>query len=260
MGRTFIVVGAAVGAFLAWGGDAHAAVCDDHANQADAQHAADTRDADGDGVYCESLPCPCSRASGGEGGPRERTTPARRRSAPRPRSKNRRRAGARRYRARIVAVIDGDTVRVRYHRGRKGTRTVRLIGIDTPETQRPGVPVECGGVEATHRMLRLAFTRPRDTDGDGLVDREGGTGRTVTLTTDPTQDTVDRYGRHLGYLTTVGGRDLGRAMLSAGRAKVYVYDGRRFRRHAAYRRASRAARRAKLGAWKGCGGDFHRRR
>jgi len=33
--------------------------CSDFANQAAAQRAANTRDADGDGVYCESLPCPC---------------------------------------------------------------------------------------------------------------------------------------------------------------------------------------------------------
>jgi hypothetical protein len=37
-----------------------AAVCSDYPNQAAAQRAADTRDADGDGIYCESLPCPCS--------------------------------------------------------------------------------------------------------------------------------------------------------------------------------------------------------
>jgi hypothetical protein len=37
-----------------------AAVCADYSNQAAAQHAADTRDSDGDGVYCESLPCPCA--------------------------------------------------------------------------------------------------------------------------------------------------------------------------------------------------------
>lgn len=36
-----------------------AATCADHPNQAAAQRAADTRDPDGDGLYCESLPCPC---------------------------------------------------------------------------------------------------------------------------------------------------------------------------------------------------------
>jgi Protein of unknown function (DUF1524) len=39
---------------------AQAATCADFPNQAAAQEAANTRDSDGDGVYCESLPCPCS--------------------------------------------------------------------------------------------------------------------------------------------------------------------------------------------------------
>jgi len=33
-----------------------AATCPDYTNQADAQRAADTRDADGDGVYCVISP------------------------------------------------------------------------------------------------------------------------------------------------------------------------------------------------------------
>ena len=37
-------------------------------NQSAAQAAADTVDADGDGIYCESLPCPCSSVAGGGGG------------------------------------------------------------------------------------------------------------------------------------------------------------------------------------------------
>ena len=37
-----------------------AATCSDYSNQAAAQHAADTRDPDNDGRYCEDLPCPCA--------------------------------------------------------------------------------------------------------------------------------------------------------------------------------------------------------
>src|SRR3954470_21279360 len=48
---------------------AHAsATCADYPNQAAAQRAADTRDADGDGIYCESLPCPCLKPADGGGG------------------------------------------------------------------------------------------------------------------------------------------------------------------------------------------------
>jgi len=56
-----LVIIAALAGVLAPPGGAQAAVCADYANQAAAQRAADTRDADGDGIYCESLPCPCLR-------------------------------------------------------------------------------------------------------------------------------------------------------------------------------------------------------
>ena len=51
-----------------------AATCSDYSNQADAQRAADTRDADGDGIYCESLPCPCLKP--GSGAPPPKKKPA----------------------------------------------------------------------------------------------------------------------------------------------------------------------------------------
>lgn len=44
------------------------ATCSDYSNQADAQRAKDTRDQDGDGLYCEDLPCPCLKPGGGGGG------------------------------------------------------------------------------------------------------------------------------------------------------------------------------------------------
>jgi hypothetical protein len=48
---------------------ASAATCSDYSSQADAQRAQDTRDADGDGIYCESLPCPCLKpGDSGTGG------------------------------------------------------------------------------------------------------------------------------------------------------------------------------------------------
>src|SRR5947209_14002618 len=50
---------AAVVAGLLGASPAHAAVCADFPNQAAAQRAHNTRDGDHDGIYCESLPCPC---------------------------------------------------------------------------------------------------------------------------------------------------------------------------------------------------------
>jgi hypothetical protein len=64
-GLAFIVAMLVVG----WTPDpASAATCSDYTNQADAQRAQDTRDADGDGVYCESLPCPCLKPGDNSGG------------------------------------------------------------------------------------------------------------------------------------------------------------------------------------------------
>jgi 5-methylcytosine-specific restriction endonuclease McrA len=39
--------------------NAQAKTCADYTNQAAAQRGHDTRDADGDGIFCEALPCPC---------------------------------------------------------------------------------------------------------------------------------------------------------------------------------------------------------
>src|SRR5881392_559291 len=47
---------------------AQAHTCADYPNQAAAQKAADTRDADHDGIYCEDLPCPCLKPGSTGGG------------------------------------------------------------------------------------------------------------------------------------------------------------------------------------------------
>jgi hypothetical protein len=59
------------------GQPAQAATCADYSNQAAAQHARDTRDADGDRIYCESLPCPCAKpGDAGSGGDPQPDPPA----------------------------------------------------------------------------------------------------------------------------------------------------------------------------------------
>ena len=81
--------------------------------------------------------------------------------------------------ATVVRGIDGDTIRVRV-RGK--AHTVRLIGVDTPETVHPTKTVQHFGAEAS------AYTKA------------ALEGKTVTLEADPTGDTVDRYGRLLRYV------------------------------------------------------------
>jgi micrococcal nuclease len=64
--------------------------------------------------------------------------------------------------ARVVRVIDGDTIEARIG---DEIEDVRLIGVDTPETVKPGTPVQCFGERAsrftkrrlTGRSVRLVF-------------------------------------------------------------------------------------------------------
>ena len=58
-----LLLTSAVVALAAVGGPpAYASTCADYTNQAAAQHAHDTRDADGDGIYCESPAMPVREA------------------------------------------------------------------------------------------------------------------------------------------------------------------------------------------------------
>jgi endonuclease YncB( thermonuclease family) len=209
--------------------------CSDFANQRDAQNYflslggpasdPDRLDGDGDGIACDSLPCPC----GASAGPAPQPTPTPRKTA-------------QVIQARITSVTDGDTVEVRAFDAQRTHYRVRLIGIDTPEEY---PDVECGAVGATANMRRMALD-------------SGGRGRRVVLTTDPTQDTFDRYGRLLAYVRTTGGNQLNVAQVAAGWAKVYVYNGKPFQQVARFRSAARRARAAHRGVWARCGGDFHR--
>ncbi len=147
--------------------------------------------------------------------------------------------------ARIVRVIDGDTLHVR-PRGSAGIVKVRLVGIDAPETTtlRTG-SAECGGDAAAAAARDLARQSP-----------------VVTLRTDSRQGARDRYGRLLAYVEP---RDTGvisaatfqEALLAGGWAAVYrSRDG--FDRGADLERAADAARTQRRGLWRSCGGDFRR--
>ena len=83
----------------------------------------------------------------------------------------------------VERVIDGDSIEVRVD---GQTHTVRLIGVDTPETKHPTKAVQSFGREAT------AFTKAHLE------------GKTVALEKDRTGDTVDRYGRLLRYVRLDG--------------------------------------------------------
>jgi len=141
-------------------------------------------------------------------------------------------------RGKVVHVADGDTIDVAV---RERTVRVRLLGIDTPESVRPGTPVECGAKEAS------AFTKHL------LLDKE------VRVVPDHTQDAVDRYGRHLGYVYLIDNDRITvqEMILRAGVGRVYVFRHRPFTKYLAFQKAEHYAKTHTLGAWSKCQGDFH---
>ena len=69
----------------------------------------------------------------------------------------------------MVRAVDGDTLEVRLDDG--DVETVRVIGVDTPETVKPDTPVQCFGPRASafehktvegHRVRLLVGVEPRD--------------------------------------------------------------------------------------------------
>jgi micrococcal nuclease len=76
--------------------------------------------------------------------------------------------------ATVTRIVDGDTVEARIG---DEIEDVRLIGVDTPETVKPGTPVQCFGPRASrflHRLLegrtvRLAFGVERRDHYDRLL-------------------------------------------------------------------------------------------
>ena len=129
--------------------------------------------------------------------------------------------------ARVLRVVDGDTIVVRLH-GRR--ERVRYIGIDAPESVAPDRPVECYGHAAAAENRRLV------------------SGRTVTLATDA--ERRDRFGRLLAYVR-VEGRLVNEELVRGGFATTLEIAPNL--RHAARLRAlEREARRARRGLWGAC--------
>jgi micrococcal nuclease len=133
---------------------------------------------------------------------------------------------------RIVRVVDGDTVRVRLDRPHE-TRTVRYIGVDTPETVKPGEPVQCFGEAASSFNRRLVA------------------GRRVRL--ELGHERFDRYGRLLAYVFVErdGRLFVNAELLRRGYARTLAIAPNTDRA-ARFAGLARAARRDGLGLWRAC--------
>jgi micrococcal nuclease len=129
--------------------------------------------------------------------------------------------------ATVDRVVDGDTVEVRP--AVPGTESVRLIGVDTPETVDPGEPVQPYGPQAS------AFTK-------GQLE-----GKRVTLIFD--QERTDQYNRALAYVRVGGqGTTFNETLLRQGYAQLDIVSPND-RYEARFRQAQEQARQAQRGIW-----------
>ncbi len=136
----------------------------------------------------------------------------------------------------VETVVDGDTIKVDMD-GK--SETLRLIGIDTPETVDPRKPVQCFGEEASKKA------------------KETLTGKTVRLEADPTQGERDKYQRLLRYVYLEDGISFNKWMIDEGYAHEYTYQSNPYKYQADFKDAERSARENKKGLWNEttCNGD-----
>ena len=130
---------------------------------------------------------------------------------------------------RVVRVVDGDTVHVRVG-GRR--EKVRYIGVDTPESVKPGTPVQCFAKRASAFNTRLVG------------------GEQVRLVTDA--ERRDRFGRLLAYVYRVrDGLFVNAELVRRGYAQPLTIPPN-VAHAAGFLRLAAAARRDGRGLWSAC--------
>jgi micrococcal nuclease len=128
---------------------------------------------------------------------------------------------------RVVKVADGDTITI----DKDGAhQSVRLIGVDTPETVDPRQPVQCFGEEATRAVRALVADK------------------IVRIETDSSQGEYDTYGRLLAYVFAPDGTLVNKYLIAEGFGHEYTFRIP-YTYQADFRAAEADARLAQKGLW-----------
>jgi micrococcal nuclease len=135
----------------------------------------------------------------------------------------------------VISVVDGDTIKVSID-GK--TTTLRLIGIDTPETVDPRTPVQCFGTESSRKAKELL------------------SGKKVRIEQDLSQGELDKYGRLLAYVYRDDGLFYNEYMVKQGYAHEYTYNAP-YKYQTEFKADQKYAQDNKLGLWSPntCNGD-----
>ena len=128
----------------------------------------------------------------------------------------------------IIRVVDGDTVIVKY----KGDdERVRLVGLNTPEARAVnGRVVECFGKEASAKAKEVLLP-----------------GQEVIFEYDTSQSKRDKYGRLLGYIFFADGQNFAKKMIRDGYGYEYTYHGRAYKYQKEFKEAQKYAQEHKIG-------------
>lgn len=143
--------------------------------------------------------------------------------------------------ATVSRVIDGDTVEIAYDNGE--TESVRLLGVDTPETHTDTKPGEFSGVPDDESGAEgLGFAGER---ASAYVKERIPPGTEVGIAFDPESEYRGFFGRLLAYIY-VDGQQLNYQLVERGYARKYpntIADNDQ------YLRAQSDARLARRGVW-----------
>jgi micrococcal nuclease len=131
--------------------------------------------------------------------------------------------------ASVTHVADGDTFDVTLDNGENAT--IRMLGVDTPETVDPRKPVQCFGKEASN------LTKSKLTDAR------------IYLAADPQADERDKYGRLLRNVTLEDGTDYNLYLVQQGYAHAYLSFPLDAARKKQLADAEKEAKEQKRGLW-----------
>ena len=148
-------------------------------------------------------------------------------------------AGTGKFSAKVLYVIDGDTIKIESG-GRR--ESVRLIGIDAPESKANKKAKKDVARSRQDLKTMLGLGKAATAYAKSIVKP----GDWVTLEQDVTPR--DRYGRILAYVYLRSGEMLNEKVIAAGYASVMTIPPN-VRYQDRFLRAYRSAREARLGLW-----------
>lgn len=130
----------------------------------------------------------------------------------------------------VLKVLDGDTFQIKID---KRLQTVRMLGIDTPETVDPRKKVQCYGKEASKKTKEILSKH------------------SVRLVLDSSQNTLDKFGRILAYVYRDDGLYMNQYLLENGYAREYTYS-KQYKEQMDFKSIENQASISKLGLWNSC--------